>query len=83
MEQLDDGMIYFLASLSCDAFQSLTRVYSMFAEGELKGQRLPKSKKSTTSLDLKGSKFKPLRGISEDIVSELLQHLYQKKNINS
>lgn len=38
-----------------------------------------KSKKSTTSLDLKGSKFKPLRGISEDIVSELLQHLYQKK----
>ena len=54
----------------------------MFAKGTLKSQHVPRSKKGTLVKppDLKGSKFKCLRGISDDDVLRLLQELSEEKN---
>ena len=70
-------MIFYLASLSCKSFDALLTIYQKFAEGSLKGQHVPRSKKGTLAKppDLKGSKFKCLRGISEDIVCHLLREV--------
>ena len=54
----------------------------MFAKGTLKSQHVPRSKKGTLVKppDLKGSKFKCLRGIFDDDVLRLLQELSEEKN---
>ena len=56
----------------------------MFAKGTLKSQHVPRSKKGTLVKppDLKGSKFKCLRGISDDDVLRLLQELSEEKMIS-
>ena len=74
-------MVFFLASLSCEAYDYLTTVYQMFSDGVLKGQHVPRSKEGTLAKppDLKGSKFKCLRGISEDDVCRLLLELSEGK----
>jgi len=74
-------MIFYLASLSCEAYSSLTTIYQKFADGVLKGQHIPRSKKGTLAKppDLKGSKFKCLRGISEDVVCSLLREVAEGK----
>ena len=70
-------MIFYLSSLPSDAYSQLQKVYSMYTEGALKGQRT--LKKNTRPLDLKGSKFKPFRGLNKGIVFQLLCELSQKK----
>lgn len=74
-------MIFFLASLSCEAYNYFTTIYQMFSEGRLKGQHVPRSKKGTLakSPDLKGSKFKSLRGVSDEDVCRLLLELSEGK----
>ena len=75
VEQLDDGMVFYLASLPCNAYQTLSEIYDLHADGKLKG-RVPRSKKGITakSPDLKGSNFKVLRGVnSEDVLRLLIE----------
>ena len=75
VEQLDDGMVFYLASLPCNAYQTLSKIYDLHADGKLKG-RVPRSKKGITakSPDLKGSNFKVLRGVnSEDVLRLLIE----------
>ena len=74
-------MVFFLASLPRVAYGYLTTVYQMFANGTLKSQHVPRSKKGTLAKppDLKGSKFKCLRGISDENVCRLLQEISERK----
>lgn len=74
VEQLDDSMIYFLASLPKESFDVVKIIYTKFVNAELKSQTVPRSKKGTTAklLDLKGSQFKCLRGIELPDVHRLL-----------
>ena len=74
-------MIFYLASLPCEAYSALTTIYQKFSEGGLKGQHIPRSKKGTLAKppDLKGSKFKCLRGIVEDVVCSLLMEVAEAK----
>lgn len=80
MEQLDDAMIFFLVSLPSYSYQKLCDVYKKFSEETLKGQHVPRSKKGTVSkpLDLKGSKFKCLRGVPHTEISRLLLELSEE-----
>lgn len=77
VEQLDDGMIYFLASLPNESFDLLRDIFVKFVNAELKSQTVPRSKKGTTAkqLDLKGSQFKCLRGVELSDVQRLLTEL--------
>lgn len=70
-------MVFFLASLPCEAYQALTTIYQKFSNGSLKGQHIPRSKKGTLAKppDLKGSKFKGLRGVADDVVCHLLREV--------
>ena len=73
-------MIFFLASLPSHSYNKLCEVYKKFSEGTLKGQHIPRSKKGTLSKppDLKGSKFKCLRGVPLQDVSRLLLELSEE-----
>lgn len=75
MDQLDDGMIFYLASLPAASFHLAEKIFTMYATAQLKGQKVPRSKRGVTSKppDLKGSSFKCLRGIEFDAVYKLLQ----------
>lgn len=77
VEQLDDGMIFFLSSIQSESFTTLAKVYRLYADGQLKGQHVPRSKKGTLSKppDLKGSKFKGLRGLDCADVKRLLREV--------
>jgi len=74
-------MIFYPTSLSGDAYNAVTTIYKRFSEGDLKGQHIPRSKKGTLAKppDLKGSKFKCLRGITEDEVCRLKGEVADKK----
>ncbi len=72
---------FFLASLLCEAYKTLTTIYEKDSEGGLKGQHIPRSKKGTLAKppDLKGIKFKCLRGIAEDVVRRLLDEVAEER----
>ena len=74
-------MVFFLASLPSKAYDYLKIVHKKYREGKLKGQHIPRSKKGTVAKppDIKGSKFKCLRGVTEDVVCRLLQELSEGK----
>ena len=73
-------MIFYLASLSCEAYGALTTIYQRFADGVLKSHHIPRSKGTLAKPpDPKGSKFKCLRGISEDVVCSLLREVAEGK----
>ena len=79
MSQLDDRMVFFLAALKCESFQLLEKIYVLFSEGKLKNQVVSRSKKGINSFpDLKGSTFKPFRGLDANTVHELLQQIQRK-----
>ena len=40
-QQLDDGLIYYLASLPCNTFRAITTIFQKFSKGLLKGQKVP------------------------------------------
>ena len=68
-------MIFYFASLPSALYQLAEQVFHKFRDAELKGQKVPRSKKGVHSKppDLKGSSMKCLRGIEPDMVHDLLQ----------
>lgn len=81
VSQLDERMIFFLAALSCESFQLLEKIYSSYSEGKLKNQVVSRSKKGINSFpDLKGSTFKPFRGLDQNTVHELLQQIQRRES---
>lgn len=75
---LDDASIFFLAGLSHDLFTLLEKIFKMHSKGELKGQ-VAKRGTIGKNLDLKGSNFKPLRGLDLVNVRQLSQDLISRK----
>ena len=76
--QLDERMI---AALKCESFHLLEKIYELHSEGKLKNQVVSRSKKGINSFpDLKGSTFKPFRGLSANTVHELLQQVRIKES---
>ena len=75
VRSLDDSSIYYLSSLPLDAYNLLEKVFSMFAEGSIKGQNCPMGKK----LDLKGCNFKPMRGLDMSTIASLLEQLTKEE----
>ena len=56
VRSLDDSSIYYLSSLSHDTYHLLEKVFSMFAEGNIKGQNCPRGSVGK-KLDLKGTYY--------------------------
>lgn len=75
VEQLDDAMVFYIASLPATVFSLAERIFQQYSNANVKGQKVPRSKKgvTSTSLDLKGSTSKCLRGIDLSMVEKLLQ----------
>ncbi len=67
--QLDDRMVFFIASLPNESYVLAASLFEQFSNGTLKDQHVPRSKKGVKgSPDLKASVFKFLRGLETDIV---------------
>ena len=81
VEQLDDGLIFYLATLPSATFAVAAIIFQLYSKGKLKGQKVPRSKKNVQSspLDLKGSNFRCLRGVPENSVHELLTEVKEGK----
>jgi len=75
VEQLDDAMVFYFASLPSATYKLAEQIFCKFRDAELKGQKVPRSKKGvhSTPPDLKGSAMKCLRGIEVTMVNDLLQ----------
>lgn len=66
-------MVFHLASLPSSTFALISTIFDEYSKGSLKGQKLPRSKKSPHKiLELKGSNVKCLRGIEPSIAESLL-----------
>ena len=66
-------MIFFLASLLHDTYNVISKIFKAYAEGKLKDQTIPRSKKGIKSLpDLKGSTFKVFRGLDSSVIHRSL-----------
>ena len=72
-------MVFFLASLSNDAYKALQDVYSLYEDGKL--VKVPKSKLGTmdSKLDCRGSNFKGLRNLENNTVTDLLKKVASKE----
>ena len=69
-------MIFFLSSLPNNTFSLASKIFKLYSEGQLKDQSVPRSKKGVKSFpDLKGSTFKPFRGIESESVHQLMYEL--------
>ena len=69
-------MIFFLSSLPCDTYNIVSKIFKAHAEGKLKDQVIPRSKKGIKSMpDLKGSTFKVFRGLDFSVLHRLLQEV--------
>lgn len=72
-------MIFFLASLPKAAFDVVSGIFRTFAEGKLKDQTIPRSKKGIKSLpELKGSAFKAFRGLDPSTIHRLLTDILNR-----
>ena len=62
VEQIDDAIVFYLASLPVTLFALVERVFQQYSDANIKGQKVPRSKKGVSSkaLDLKGSTLKCL-----------------------
>ena len=78
VRSLDVSSIFYLASLPSDTYQLLEKVFSMFAEGSIKGQNCPRGSIGK-KLDLKGCNFKPLRGLDVPTINSLLERLTREE----
>ena len=73
-------MVFFLSSLKRDSFKLLDGIYAAFAEGKLKGQSVSRSNKGINSFpDLKGSTFKPFRGLDVTTIHLILLQIFNKE----
>ena len=79
---LDDAMVFYLASLPNGIFKTVEKMFLLYLKGQLKGQKIPRSKKSVaaTPPDLKGSKLKCLRGVDLEVCHKLLKDVVDKKS---
>ena len=69
-------MIFFLASVPNRTFVLLENVFMMYSQGQLKDQVVAKSKKGICTFpELKGSAFKPFRGLEASVVHDLLEEV--------
>ena len=69
-------MIFFLSTLPNNTFSLISNVFKLYSEGQLKDQSVPHSKKGVKAFpDLKGSTFKPFRGIEAESVHQLMHEL--------
>jgi mannosyltransferase OCH1-like enzyme len=69
-------MVFHLASLPSPTFALISTIFDEYSKGMLKGQKLPRSKKSPSKvLELKGSNFKCLRGIEPSVAESLLSEI--------
>lgn len=70
-------MVFYIASLPATIFGLAERIFQQYSNANIKGQKVPRSKKGvgSTSLDLKGSTLKCLRGIDLSMVEKLLQNV--------
>ena len=77
VEQLDDGMVFYLSALPINSYDALKEIYTLCEQGKLKGQTLSHAKKGTNAKqpDLKSNNFKCLRGIELSVVNRLLTEL--------
>ena len=81
VEQLDERMIFFLASLRVSAYNIVSKIFESYSEGKLKDQNIPRSKKGIKSIpDLKGSTFKPFRGLDSETFISIMTDI---KDLNS
>ena len=71
-------MIFFLASLPNETYKVLQDVYQQYESGKL--VKVPKSKCSTADvkLDCRGSNFKGLRNLDNNIVTDVLRKVANK-----
>ena len=74
---LDDGCVFFLASLPKETFAVAEKVFNLFSTGEIKGQS---AKRGTLGrkLDLKGSNFKHVRGLDASTIHQILCEVMSK-----
>ena len=69
-------MVIHLAALPANTFAIIRSIFDLHSKGQLKGQKLPKSKKTPPKpLHLKGSNFKCLRGIEPSVAESLLSEV--------
>ena len=67
-------MIFFLSSLPCDTYNIVSKIFKAHAEGKLKDQVIPISRKGIKSMpDLKGSTFKVFRALDFSVLHRLLK----------
>ena len=72
-------MIFYLSALPTKTFCIVQEIFTLFAQGKLKDQVISRSKKGIDSIpELKGSAFKPLRGLDPEVVHDLLTDLSSK-----
>lgn len=78
---MDDALIFLLAGLPCATFRVVHSIFTEYSKGQLKGQKVPKTKKGTTAspLDLKGHNFRCLRGVNEEDAHSLLTEVKEGK----
>ena len=79
-ESLND-FIFFLASLSLEAFVHLQQIFHSFQNGDLKDQKVPQTKSGVakSTLDLKGGNFKCLCGLPLTTVTQMLLEVRSRK----
>ena len=77
MCRFTDACVYYLSSLPCDAYELLEKVFSMFAEGNIKGQNCPRGSVGK-KLDLKGCNFKPMRGLDMSTIASLMERMTEE-----
>ena len=73
-------MIFFLSSMPKRTFILLENIFKMYSQGKLKDQVVTKSKKGICSFpEMKGSAFKPFRGLELDTIHDILEEIDNKK----
>ena len=75
-------MVFYLASLPNGIFKTVEKMFLLYSKGQLKGQKIPRSKKSVAAKppDLKGSKLKCLRGVDLEVGHKLLKDVVDMKS---
>ena len=69
-------MVFHLAALPAHTFAIIRSIFHLHSQGQIKGQKLPRSKKTPPKpLHLKGSNFKCLRGIEPSVAESLLSEV--------
>lgn len=76
---MEENLIFYLAGLSEENYKKLAKIFTLFEAGKL--CKLPKCKQGllSASVECAPSNFKGLRGLSEEVVSDILDEVINKK----